>query len=118
MAATTTHPTSAEKMQAQTDVPPSHTVDPDRIYTVPEQATTGAADGTRGIDIDPNIPNTSQPTTAAIPVSKSGRVPWKDQVVAFAKKTRGTLFRKPTLKEHGDQILAGEASARVPTRKD
>ncbi|KAI0288099.1 hypothetical protein BC826DRAFT_1040647 [Russula brevipes] len=37
----------------------------------------------------------------------TGPVPWKEQ------KTRG----KPTLTEHGDQILAGEASAWEPTRK-
>ncbi|KAF8491179.1 hypothetical protein F5888DRAFT_1068905 [Russula emetica] len=80
---------------SETGVPPSG----------PEQAAAGPGDVPRVED--PNVSGTS-------PTSPTGRIPWKDQVVAFAKKTRGTIFRK----EHGDQILAGEASAQEPTRKD
>ncbi|KAJ7274236.1 hypothetical protein C8J57DRAFT_1314989 [Mycena rebaudengoi] len=37
-------------------------------------------------------------------------VPFKDQVIGVAKKTRGTLLGKPELKEHGEKILQGEAT--------
>ncbi|KAJ7079754.1 hypothetical protein B0H15DRAFT_953849 [Mycena belliarum] len=36
-------------------------------------------------------------------------VPFKEQVIGVAKKTRGTLLGKPELKEHGEQILRGES---------
>ncbi|KAF8258907.1 hypothetical protein EI94DRAFT_1753086 [Lactarius quietus] len=50
--------------------------------------------------------STESPETS--PTSATGKVPWKDQ------KTRGAS----SLKEHGDQILTGEASAWEPTRKE
>ncbi|KAN0118647.1 hypothetical protein V8E52_005070 [Russula decolorans] len=98
MTSITTRParSSPPPLQGETDVPPLS----------PQQ---DAADGPRVAD--PNASGTS-------PTSLTGRVPWRDQVVAFAKKTRGTIFRKSTLKEQGDQILAGEASAQEPSRKD
>jgi len=101
MATTTTHPayaanSSTPPFQAQTASPPSQNVDPSRIHAVPQQA-----------DMKPDD-RTTAPT---------GPVPWKEQVIAYAKKTRGKVLRKPTLTEHGDQILAGEASAWEPTRK-
>ncbi|KAJ6585317.1 hypothetical protein B0H19DRAFT_1109203 [Mycena capillaripes] len=37
-------------------------------------------------------------------------VPFKEQVIGVAKKTRGTLLAKPELKEHGEKILKGESS--------
>ncbi|KAF8467556.1 hypothetical protein DFH94DRAFT_292098 [Russula ochroleuca] len=91
-------------LEAQTAAPMSGPINPNRIDNTSQQAAPGPGDGSRVAD--PNLSNTS-------PTSASGRVPWKDQVIAYAKKTRGTLLRK----EHGDQILAGEASAREPTRK-
>ncbi|KAH8984408.1 hypothetical protein EDB92DRAFT_1946771 [Lactarius akahatsu] len=77
----------------------------------------------RGVGTEENrVADTSaQGTTespSASPTSSTGKVPWKDQVIAYAKKTRGAVLRKSTLKEHGDQILAGEASAWQPTRKE
>ncbi|KAI9507619.1 hypothetical protein F5148DRAFT_89507 [Russula earlei] len=89
--------------------------------TNPASAVTSSPDAvSQSTAFDPNQIHTrtaSQQAATESPTSSSGRVAWKDQVIAFAKKTRGTIFRKPTLKEHGDQILAGEASAREPTRK-
>ncbi|KAI0249061.1 hypothetical protein BJV78DRAFT_1156095 [Lactifluus subvellereus] len=105
---------------ARPDAPPSSTVNPTRSHTVPQRAATVPNEGTR-------VTDSAQQTTAS-PTSATGRVPWKDQVIAYAKKTRGKVLRKvcpaprwertlisltpiqPTLKEHGDQILAGEAN--------
>ncbi|KAF9492022.1 hypothetical protein BDN71DRAFT_1509818 [Pleurotus eryngii] len=40
------------------------------------------------------------------------KVPFKDQVIGYAQKTRGTLLRKTETKQHGEQILEGRAAAR------
>ncbi|KAG9227317.1 hypothetical protein CCMSSC00406_0004144 [Pleurotus cornucopiae] len=40
------------------------------------------------------------------------KVPFKDQVIGYAQKTRGTLLGKTETKQHGDQILEGRAAAR------
>ncbi|KAH8977349.1 hypothetical protein EDB86DRAFT_420666 [Lactarius hatsudake] len=103
---TMTAPTSTTEHAA----PLSTAVQPIRTGTTPP----------RGIDTEENrIADTSaQGSPTASPTSPTGKVPWKDQVIAYAKKTRGAVLRKSTLKEHGDQILAGEASAWQPTRKE
>jgi len=38
-----------------------------------------------------------------------GKLPFKDQVIAYAKIHRGTLLHRPEEKELGKKILSGEA---------
>ncbi|KAF5361051.1 hypothetical protein D9756_005007 [Leucocoprinus leucothites] len=42
------------------------------------------------------------------------KVPFKEQVIGVAQKTRGTLLGKPGLKEHGQKILEGEITHEEP----
>jgi len=42
--------------------------------------------------------------------SDPGKVPFKEQVIGYAQITRGTVLRKPGLKEHGEQILQGQTT--------
>jgi len=41
---------------------------------------------------------------------------WKEKVVGYAKKFRGTMLRKPGTKEHGDKILEGQATVDDPNK--
>ncbi|KAH9959791.1 hypothetical protein BC827DRAFT_1268558 [Russula dissimulans] len=118
VATTTTNTTPASKPSpsappgAQAAVPPSGAVEPNRM---PAESQHGRVQTTFS---DPDgVLSEAAAAEPSSPTTSSGRVAWKDQVIAFAKKTRGTLLRKPTLKEHGDQILAGQANAQEPTRK-
>ncbi|KAI9443615.1 hypothetical protein H4582DRAFT_2054592 [Lactarius indigo] len=101
---------------------PTSTTNAAPLFTTVQPIRTGTPPP-RGFGTEENrVADTSaQGTTespSASPTSPTGKVPWKDQVIAYAKKTRGAVLRKSTLKEHGDQILAGEASAWQPTRKE
>ncbi|KAI9452762.1 hypothetical protein BJY52DRAFT_1190019 [Lactarius psammicola] len=96
-------------------VPRSAAVEPIRTGTAPPQGVATGPEETRVADTSAQGTTESPPTS---PTSSTGKIPWKDQVIAYAKKTRGAVLRKSTLKEHGDQILAGEASAWEPTRKE
>lgn len=95
-------------------VPITSTVEPIRICPAPSQ---GVGPEESRVVADTGAQGTTEsPSTS--PTSAANKIPWKDQVIAYAKKTRGSVLRKPTLKEHGDQILTGEASAWEPTRKE
>ncbi|EIM81741.1 uncharacterized protein STEHIDRAFT_161907 [Stereum hirsutum FP-91666 SS1] len=50
-------------------------------------------------------------------VTEKANIPWKEQVIGYAQKTRGTVLGKNGLKDHGDQILQGETTAREPPPK-
>ncbi|KLO14742.1 hypothetical protein SCHPADRAFT_297146 [Schizopora paradoxa] len=39
-------------------------------------------------------------------------VPFKDQMIGYAKSIRGSVLRKPETKKTGDAILNGEISAK------
>jgi len=41
---------------------------------------------------------------------------WKEKVVGYAKRIRGTMLRKPGTKEHGDKILEGQATIDDPNK--
>jgi len=41
---------------------------------------------------------------------------WKEKVVGYAKRIRGTMLRKPGTKEHGDKILEGHATIDDPNK--
>ncbi|KAI0000287.1 hypothetical protein BJV77DRAFT_973151 [Russula vinacea] len=78
MASITTRPikSSPPPLDAQTAAP-SGPINPNRIdNNMFQQAASGPGDGSRVAD--PNLSNTS-------PTSSSGRVSWKDQVIAYAK---------------------------------
>ncbi|KDQ62598.1 hypothetical protein JAAARDRAFT_54523 [Jaapia argillacea MUCL 33604] len=73
---------------------PSEVAPPTKVDTEPQQASTQPGDGSE--------------------VHSEGKVPWKDQVLGYAKKTRGTVLGKSATKEHGEKILQGEASPTTP----
>ncbi|KAI0312058.1 hypothetical protein OF83DRAFT_1147935 [Amylostereum chailletii] len=90
---------AAQSTSPQHDEPvilPSKVAPPTRSDTEPQQAATQPGDGSE--------------------VHKT-KVPFKEQVIGYAQKTRGTALRKPSLKEHGDQVLSGSADAREPPPK-
>lgn len=49
--------------------------------------------------------------TEVIEVPAAAKVPFTEQVIGYAQKTRGTLLRKPELKEHGEKILEGQITS-------
>ncbi|KAG7096004.1 hypothetical protein E1B28_006686 [Marasmius oreades] len=97
----------AEKHTAR----PSDVVEPTQITTAPQQGSTQPGDGstvreTTGPD--------GQPLRVIEVPGDEHQVPFKDQVIGYAKKTRGTMLNKPELKEHGEQIIQGTASVSTP----
>ncbi|TDL22183.1 hypothetical protein BD410DRAFT_788897 [Rickenella mellea] len=72
---------------------PSDVVEPTRVDSPTPQAATQ--------------PETSEGTT-----DTAGSPTWKEQVVGYAKKTRGTLLGKPEVKETGQKIIQGEIPAK------
>ncbi|KAN0135330.1 hypothetical protein V8E53_006895 [Lactarius tabidus] len=102
---------TAPKSTTENAVPIAPAVEPIRISTTHSQSV-GPEESRVVADTD------AQGTTSTGPTAAANKIPWKEQVIAYAKKTRGAVLRKPTLKEHGDQILTGEASAWEPTRKE
>ncbi|KAI0037295.1 hypothetical protein FA95DRAFT_1568191 [Auriscalpium vulgare] len=97
---------------ANPSLKPSDVVEPTRVSEAPQQASTQPGSGSEVRD--PQAQAADGPRVVEVPGEP---VPWKDSVIAYAKKTRGTVLRKSSLKEHGDKILAGVAPARDPTRK-
>ncbi|KAI0064122.1 hypothetical protein BV25DRAFT_1823662 [Artomyces pyxidatus] len=106
----TTHTTSDQTPSAPSALRPSDVAPPTQVDTASQQASTQPGDGSEVRD-----PAAGASTVGATP--ELPKVPFKDQVIAHAKKSRGTLLGKPELKEHGNQILQGQADAREPTRK-
>ncbi|KAI0269980.1 hypothetical protein BC834DRAFT_581649 [Gloeopeniophorella convolvens] len=84
-----TEQTTAPAAEAQRVASPSDMANPTRVDTAPQQATEPGSGTT--VPADSNAQLVS-PT--ADPTSASGQVPWKEQVIAYAKKTRGSVLRK------------------------
>ncbi|KAF9262772.1 hypothetical protein L218DRAFT_959918 [Marasmius fiardii PR-910] len=98
----------AEKHTAR----PSGFVEPTRDTTAPQQGSTQPGDGstvreTTGPDGQPL-------RVVEVPAQGEQHVPFKDQVVGYAKKTRGAMLGNHELKDHGEQILHGTASVSTP----
>ncbi|KAF8895630.1 hypothetical protein BD779DRAFT_1500621 [Infundibulicybe gibba] len=84
---------------------PSEVVEPTRSEVATQQASTQPGDGSEvraGHGHDPHHDNGAT------------KVPFKERVIGVAQVTRGTLLGKPNLKEHGEMILEGQASAQDP----
>ncbi|KAG5722078.1 hypothetical protein E4T56_gene15847 [Termitomyces sp. T112] len=62
-----------------------------RSDTLPQQASTSPGDGS---EVHANI----------------NQVPFKERVIGVAKITRGTVLRKPDLKQEGEAILEGQTT--------
>ncbi|KAK7468950.1 hypothetical protein VKT23_003449 [Stygiomarasmius scandens] len=88
---------------------PSEVVQPTRSTTQPQQGSTQPGDGTT-IHTEPD-------GTRVVEVPPP-HVPFKEQVVGYAKKTRGTVLNHPDTKEHGEAILEGKASIHTPPAHD
>ncbi|KAF9046549.1 hypothetical protein BJ165DRAFT_1173281 [Panaeolus papilionaceus] len=86
---------------------PSKTVEPTRIDTPRQQASTAPDDGNRVHFGEKNLEQINNQTTTE---RQEKDVPFKEQVIGYAQKTRGTLLGKPDLKEHGEQILEGRTT--------
>ncbi|CAA7262956.1 unnamed protein product [Cyclocybe aegerita] len=89
-------------------MPPSHEVAPTKVDTLPQQGSTQPGDGATvhaGGEIYP-----TEMSASTQPSQTTGKVPFKEQVVGYAQKTRGTLLGKPELKDHGERILAGQTT--------
>jgi len=120
---TTTNP---DFLQSRINYPPSHTVEPTRVDTAPQQASTSPGDGHEVHHI--HTGNVVAPTQVSIPPGErheartaghstnkeqgqsTGDVPFKERVIGVAQKTRGTVFGDHELKEHGEAILEGRTS--------
>ena len=74
-----------------------------RTDSVPQQASTQPGDGREVHFADQEPP-------------RDAKVPFKEQVIGVAKKTRGTLLHKPEVKQHGDLILEGKVTHRQDPR--
>ncbi|KAM6493995.1 hypothetical protein JOM56_010356 [Amanita muscaria] len=81
---------------------PSEVVSPTRVDEAPQQASTAPGDG-RVVHDNHNPPADSDMTD-------ENKVPFKEKMIGYAQKTRGTILRKPSLKEHGEKILQGETT--------
>ncbi|KAF8585098.1 hypothetical protein K439DRAFT_1081223 [Ramaria rubella] len=73
---------------------PSEVASPTRTNSQPQQASTQPGDGGKSRVEDPD--------------SFGNRVPWKNQVLGYAKVTRGKVFGKHDTEEMGNKILQGE----------
>ncbi|KAF5343256.1 hypothetical protein D9758_013416 [Tetrapyrgos nigripes] len=88
---------------------PSEVVQPTRSTTQPQQGATQPDSG-HAIHTEPD-------GTRVVEVP-GPQVPFKEQVVGYAKKTRGTLLGNHETKEHGEAILEGKASISTPPAHD
>ncbi|KAF9533090.1 hypothetical protein CPB83DRAFT_890218 [Crepidotus variabilis] len=106
--ATTAHSGNTEKplpdphVHGANALPPSAVVEPTRVETPAQQGSTAPGDGHVVHDHHASHTNTS--------AGASEKLPFKEQVIAYAQKTRGTILGKPGLKEHGDAILDGQTT--------
>ncbi|KAH8833923.1 hypothetical protein DL96DRAFT_1578847 [Flagelloscypha sp. PMI_526] len=80
---------------------PSDVVAPHRTDSIPQQGSTQPGDGHKD--------HTAQMNNAE-PVVEVHKVPFKEQVIGFAKKTRGTVLNHPETKEAGNKILEGQVT--------
>jgi len=73
-------------------------VEPTKVDEATQQASTQPGDGSvvRNVVVDPPS--------------------WKEKVVGYAKKYRGTMLRRPETKEHGDKILQNRATIEDPNQ--
>ncbi|KAL1667464.1 hypothetical protein GGF50DRAFT_124792 [Schizophyllum commune] len=78
----------SKETAARSEHPTGSVAEPTRTNSIPQQASTMPGDGAEVHE----------------------KVPFKEQVIAAAKKTRGTVLGKPELKEDAQQILDGEHS--------
>ncbi|EJC98077.1 uncharacterized protein FOMMEDRAFT_162430 [Fomitiporia mediterranea MF3/22] len=78
---------------------PSELYHPDPNATQQEPVATPAQQG---------APEPGSGTT----VHEGDKVPFKDQMVGYAKSIRGSVLKKPETKETGERILKGEMSAK------
>ncbi|KAL0574939.1 hypothetical protein V5O48_007013 [Marasmius crinis-equi] len=95
---------------------PSQVVEPGHSDTAAQQASTQPGDGTniKGANVKETTGPDGQPLRVVEVPAEQHEVPFKDQVIGYAKKTRGTVLNKPDLKEHGEQILQGTATVTTP----
>ncbi|KAF5315371.1 hypothetical protein D9619_007116 [Psilocybe cf. subviscida] len=84
---------------------PSEVVEPRKVHDVAQQGSTQPGDGST-VHEDGHLHHNDTATGART----QEKVPFKEQVIGVAQKTRGTLLGKPDLKDHGEQILRGETT--------
>jgi len=58
----------------------------------------------------------TQPGDGAAVRVAVGAPSWREKFIGYAKKSRGTMLRKPETKEHGDKILRGQATINDPNQ--
>ncbi|KAJ3500302.1 hypothetical protein NMY22_g19301 [Coprinellus aureogranulatus] len=86
--------------------PPSKIMDGRQVPIadeVPQQGSTQPGDGTE-------VRRTDDGSHGRLHGPSTHEVPFKERVVGVAQVTRGTLLRKPDLKEHGEAILEGRTT--------
>ncbi|TFK70948.1 hypothetical protein BDN72DRAFT_896046 [Pluteus cervinus] len=96
-------PSSKGERQGRSDTPPQ------QAATQPDSGQTTHASGPTGPASDSQQGTAHDAPVRVIEVP-GPKVAFKDQVIGYAQKTRGTLLNKPELKEHGEQVLEGRAS--------
>jgi len=89
---------------------PSECVRPSKVDTAPQQASTSPEDGTH-VHQEPEQMAAGE---HGAPGEQGGKVPFKEQVLGYAKKTRGTLLAKPDLKQQGEKLIQGEGTIKEP----
>jgi len=91
--------------EARTAVNPSEVAPPTRVDEAPQQASTMPGDGSEvHTGRMAGGPNTN---VVEVPGQKPS---FKDQVLGYAKVTRGKALGDPETVEHGQRILDGDAS--------
>ncbi|KIK69767.1 hypothetical protein GYMLUDRAFT_34161 [Collybiopsis luxurians FD-317 M1] len=97
---------------------PSQVAEPTRSNTLPQQGHSQPESGSAVHTDAPEPGDIARERVNVVTVPAEGQsVPFKERVIGVAKKTRGTLLGKPELKEHGEQILQGNASVHDPPSK-
>ncbi|KAK0187806.1 hypothetical protein F5146DRAFT_1003532 [Armillaria mellea] len=85
---------------------PSEEAQPTRSHSVPQQGNTQPGSGSVVHDTADH-----EPRTLDMPADfnrSNIQAPFKERVVGAALKTRGTLLKKPEVKETGQQLLDGK----------
>ncbi|KAE9408865.1 hypothetical protein BT96DRAFT_1013037 [Gymnopus androsaceus JB14] len=98
---------------------PSQVAPTTRSNTLPQQGNTQPDSGSavHSQDREPGDIALEKVNVVQVPPegqSGTHEVPFKERVIGVAKKTRGTLLGNTELKEHGEQILQGNASVHDP----
>ncbi|KAK0243943.1 hypothetical protein EDD85DRAFT_945272 [Armillaria nabsnona] len=81
---------------------PFEEAQPTRSHSVPQQGNTQPGSGSVVHDTTDQEPTDGQSNRSNI------QAPFKERVVGAALKTRGTLLKKPEVKETGQQLLDGK----------